>query len=244
MQILKPTRGIQLNRTHPLARGLMAYWLMNEGSGSKVFDFSGNGNTGTLQGDTHFVPGRFGSALYFDGTGDYVSCGHDSSLHIEKSITVSAWIKHNDWSSWNWVASIARKGDLKSSWELSIVNRKMGLEIWDNADSDRAEYDVQTFDDDKWYHFVGTYDKQYIRLFIDGVEKAAPVSRTSDIGQTGDANVDVTIAARQASGSRNYFPGSVDNVMIFSRALSASEISLLYREPFCMFDQDSKLKVS
>ena len=48
--IIKPGRDIQLNRAHPLARGLMGCWLFNEGTGDKVFDLSLNGNHGTLIG--------------------------------------------------------------------------------------------------------------------------------------------------------------------------------------------------
>jgi hypothetical protein len=47
MPILKPIRGLQLNKSHPLARGLVGCWLLNEGTGHKVFDLSGNSNTAT-----------------------------------------------------------------------------------------------------------------------------------------------------------------------------------------------------
>ncbi|MFB0523909.1 MAG: hypothetical protein ACETVZ_00085, partial [Phycisphaerae bacterium] len=67
MPILKPIRAIQLNKSHPFARGLIGYWIMNEGGGSKVFDLSGNDNTGTFVGNTAWAAGKFGSCLSFDG---------------------------------------------------------------------------------------------------------------------------------------------------------------------------------
>ena len=56
----KPYRGIQLNRQHPLARGLVGCWLVNEGTGDKVFDYSGNGNNGILTNmdEADWVSGR------------------------------------------------------------------------------------------------------------------------------------------------------------------------------------------
>jgi len=76
----KPMLGQQVDRSHPCAKGLVGFWLMNEGTGNRIQDLSGNRITGTLVADTHFVPGKFGSALGFDGTGDYVSIGQPQVL--------------------------------------------------------------------------------------------------------------------------------------------------------------------
>ena len=48
MPILKPIRGSHLNRSHPLAHGLVGCWLFNEATGKKLFDLSGNDNSGTF----------------------------------------------------------------------------------------------------------------------------------------------------------------------------------------------------
>ena len=110
MPVLKPIRGIRQNKSHPLARGLVGYWLLNEGTGEKAFDLSDNGNTGTLQGDTHFVPGKFGSALDLDGTGDYVSCGVASNFNITDQITMAAWVSVDDFSTDRWIGGVSAGG--------------------------------------------------------------------------------------------------------------------------------------
>jgi len=74
MPQLKPTRGIRLNKSHPLARGLVGCWLFNEGSGGQVYDLSGNGGDGTITGAV-WSAGKFGSALDFDGGTDVISVG-------------------------------------------------------------------------------------------------------------------------------------------------------------------------
>ena len=48
--IQKPPLGIQIDWSNPITKGLVGCWLFNEGSGDKVYDLSGNGNTGTLTG--------------------------------------------------------------------------------------------------------------------------------------------------------------------------------------------------
>ena len=72
--MLKPVLGSQLQLGHPLARGLAGCWLMNEGSGDKVSDLSGNDNTGTFQAGAAkpiWIPGNTGPAVRGDG-GDQI----------------------------------------------------------------------------------------------------------------------------------------------------------------------------
>jgi len=71
--ILKPRLFIKPNLGHPLARGLVGYWLMNEGSGNKVFDLSGNGNTGTFTNSVDLQPGESGPVLHANGVDELVS---------------------------------------------------------------------------------------------------------------------------------------------------------------------------
>ncbi len=68
--ILKPPKGILLNRNHLLARGLVACWLMNEGGGGRIMDLSGNGNTGTLTAGVAWM----GRGLRFAADGQVVQC--------------------------------------------------------------------------------------------------------------------------------------------------------------------------
>jgi len=73
--VLKPVRGIRLNKSHPLARGLVGYWLLNEGSGNKVFDLSGNGKTGTINGTITWVA-------------DYLNCPGSTGNNISIPVNV------------------------------------------------------------------------------------------------------------------------------------------------------------
>ncbi|MBU0598822.1 LamG domain-containing protein, partial [Patescibacteria group bacterium] len=97
---MKPLLGVQLNRSHPLAKGLVGCWVMNEGAGNKIYDLSGNGNDGSFPGGTAnplWKPGRTGPALKFDGVNDYVE--KTSFTQITSAITISAWIYPNTYGS-------------------------------------------------------------------------------------------------------------------------------------------------
>ncbi|MCX6013468.1 MAG: hypothetical protein NTV30_08710, partial [Chloroflexi bacterium] len=66
-------------------------WLFDEGSGNKVKDSSKNGNDGKLTG-TKWVDGKFGKALDFNGSSDYVEIPDSDSLDVTNSIAIVAWI--------------------------------------------------------------------------------------------------------------------------------------------------------
>ena len=90
--ILKPRPFRKPNLGHPLAKGLVGYWLMNEGTGNTVQDLSGNGHTGTFVNETVWDAGKFGSCLSFDGTDDYVNINSiKDTVQNDTEGTMSAW---------------------------------------------------------------------------------------------------------------------------------------------------------
>ncbi len=81
-----------------LTVGLVGYWNFDEGTGTTINDFSGNGNNGTLlNGGSAWTTGHFGSALYFPGTtgsgSTRVEIPNAASLQITSVITVAAWVR-------------------------------------------------------------------------------------------------------------------------------------------------------
>ena len=72
--------------------GLVAHWKLNEGSGATAEDSMGH-NDGTLNGSPSWVPGKFGNAVNFSGSADYVNIGDNSSLQTTGDLTISLWLK-------------------------------------------------------------------------------------------------------------------------------------------------------
>src|SRR5262249_32853026 len=73
--------------------GLVAAYGFEEPSGTTAVDSSGKGNTGTLvNGPTRTTSGKFGSALTFDGTNDYVNVPDSASLNLTNAVTMEAWV--------------------------------------------------------------------------------------------------------------------------------------------------------
>ncbi len=226
----KPMLGEQVNWIHPLSKGLVGLWLLNEGSGNKVFDLSGNGNIGTLQADTHFVPGKFGSALDFDGTGDYVDVGSISS--IPGAFSISLWAKRG---------TVVPANNVIVGWGGGGSNYA-GLMVYENGNvihsvdsgGTRGIWSGIWTDKSDFHHLVfvtdGIGENSAIRLYFDGVNKGDKSEEVSSFTAFRIAEL-IQLAARA-------FDGIIDHATIYNRALSASEIALLYREPFCMFEKD------
>lgn len=219
----KPMRGAQLNRTHPLAKGLVGCWLLNEATGETAFDLSGNGNNGTLENGVAWS----GGVLQFDGTDDCVDAGSGSSLDITDAITIEAWIYISSHKTEHVVLS-----KNYNAYEFSIKNTDE-IRLFLSS----TQYVITTatnLAEKTWYNVVGTYDSTtgIAKIYVDGREQTATDSASGGI--TSRPANKVYIGSR--AGSAIHFNGSIDSVRIYNRALSAEEVAWSYREPYAMFN--------
>ena len=229
MPVLKPVRGIRLNKSHPLARGLVGYWLLNEGSGNKVFDLSGNGNIGTFAGTApSWTSGKFGSAVLLPGDDEYIGATKITGL---TRFAISIWVKAaQDDPAATRIFFSNYDGTNRNEFGGSSTNNRLNLYItntlyyyWDGID----------WDDTHWHHLATTWDGTTAYLYFDGVQYSSTGS-----GDPSDNNTQgLTIGDRTSHPGAAIFSGLLDLPMIYNRALSPSEIALLYREPFCMFER-------
>ncbi len=191
----------------------------NEGQGTVAGDKSAYANDGTIYGAS-WGNGRYGKALSFvRSESDYVQCSNVSNLPTT-AISVNAWIKITTHASWlhivqhEWKASTGSWG----LWTNSLG--KIFFGIWDGSTQYTASFDgLQT---GVWYHIVGTYDGNTIRIYVDNIE-GTPETLP---GQTLDSAGDVRIGRSEGT---EYFDGMIDAVRIYSRALSQTEVESLYK---------------
>jgi len=226
----KPIRGYQLNRTHPLTRGLVFYGLMNEGSGSKINDSSGNQNTGTFYGNTNWVPGKFGPCLNFDGVTDYVDLGANPQFDYS-SMTVCVWFSFTTDIGSGAGSTLIHGGSSNTNfWEITA---RLGKIITAIATTGGQMRTANTYNNGQWHHICWIRGS---RPYIDGVLTSVDTYNTT-YAIEGNAK----ISRNNATMAWN---GLIDNVMIYDRALTAVEISQLYREPFSMFAKPPILAVT
>lgn len=194
----------------------------DEGFGTIAKDESGCGNDGTIYGAT-WVDGISGKALSFDGVDDYVDCWSDSSLNIADEITIEAWVKPRSLSNkYMCIAGKDRSGGPKyDSYSLKIMkNNNLAFELIIDGTDKRLETSLS---DEKWSHFVGTYDGLNMILYKNGLE----VNHVSVSGLiTTQPNTNFVIGTY--SNHDLFFNGIIDDVAIYSRALTPEEIEAHY----------------
>lgn len=196
--------------------GLVGYWNFNDGVGTKTGDISGNGNTGTISNAT-WTQGRFGKALYFGGTNSSVSTPYNSVFDLTNNITLSAWYKKDVGSGTNkW---LVHKATVNTSYAMFIEGGlKMRIEHPAMQDCITTEPSEGV-----WHHVVSTYDGVNMKVYVDGVLKQT-CAATGSINLTGGG---IEIGSFASTGYP--FKGVIDEVRIYNRALSASEITTLYK---------------
>jgi len=245
----KPSKGALINWAHPLSRGLVGYWPMNEGMGDKIYDFSGNKNTGTLMGMAHpstavsgWNPGKFGSALNFDSTNDYIVIGTNSIISASEG-SVSLWVKFNAISK-NEVlfisgAATADGINTVDSYRIRLDGATNKIYAgWITATEPDMSYSDSAMVINVWYHVVSVWglSANLVNLYIDG---KLQVEDDSFTGNNKNNWVNEIRIGRSMASATNVYPldGSIDGVRIDNQALSAAMALQLYKESFCIFNR-------
>lgn len=199
---------------------LAGWWKFDENTGSSTADSSGNGNTGTLVNTPTWVtPGRLGpAALQFSGASqESVTANSSTSLNSPVSaITISAWVNATDWSG---NRRILQKGNSDNQYRLLAENSLLKFHL-NGVDTLTATLPPTG----TWVHIAATWDGSVMILYTNGVQQASQ-GASGTIATTADV---FAIAKKNGSGvSGDYFNGSLDDVRLYNRALSSSEITAI-----------------
>lgn len=231
--------------------GLVAHFKFD----GNVLDTSGNGylaGDGQLVGDTHYVAGKSGHALDFDGDGDFIRAmvapnGYGGwipqVIPNSSAISISMWIKMDTYPTAD-TDFIAPSSWLPGDHSIEFHQYGFGYQTPFFIVAQGiylTEYPHQTITADKlsnWFHLAITYDavagKAY--MYIDGVAGAvAPITSGSfvNIGN-------YTIGGSTALNDR-YFDGQIDEVRIYDYALNSAEVQVIFHEFDDVSDQCGSL---
>ena len=221
-----------------LSDGLVGYWKMDEiATTSGAIDSSGNGNDGTYYGNASTTGGKFGNGGVFDGDGDKVDMGIDKNyINGVESASMSAWIKAESFSGNNVILGVAKNnsGVVNGSSRLTCFLGTVGAVQCGgrSADSDSYQYEetTSTLNTGEWYSIVGVidYKNDDIKIFVNGEEWATTGAVNFSQDTTSNTNSDGSSIGAEESSTSNPFEGQIDEVRIYNRALSKSEVKKLY----------------
>lgn len=198
-----------------------AAYAFSEGSGAGAADLSGNGNTATVLGATWLTSGRFTSGLSFDGVDDGVSLPVTESLALTDAFTIEGWIRLAPGSSsTRLIAQLPGSGG-DGLRVMGDGRLRFGVTLGGvNADASSPS----SLTPDTWIHVGASYDGAIVRLYVDGVQVATKAA-------TGALAGDQSMWIGRARGGDHPFMGAIDEIRIYRRALSASELWLDMHTP-------------
>ncbi len=199
------------------APGLVSAWHFNENTGSAAADAQGL-NNGVVSGAS-WVPGINGSALDFDGVAGQVLVPFSSTINnTTDQISLSCWFKMNqvgDYGAFLFTrVKYMLRLDAQGRVSFAIYNPDFKSVVMDYSD--------RILDTD-WHHAAATYDGAEMKIFIDGALKKT--TATTGNLQSSTSNLYI---GNQAS--LNFFPGILDEVLLYSRPLTVEEINTIYTE--------------
>jgi uncharacterized protein (TIGR02145 family) len=204
--------------------GLVGYWPFN----GNANDESGNGNNGTVNGATLTTDrfGNVGKAYSFDGVSD-INCGNSSTLNFSGDATITCWIKTSNSAL---TSPIAKYEPLIAGWELAIFPSG---KMWFGGRAPASTYvssdtTVTSINNNSWHFVVGQREGAVWKIYVDG-----QLSRSNNISSASFTNA-LNLRFGCLSNGNYRFTGQLDDIAIYNRALSQSEITSLYTSNSCI----------
>jgi hypothetical protein len=204
------------------ASGLVGYWPFDEGSGAATADLSGNNNTGSLvNGPTWLTNSscKVSNCLNFGVSGSEVTV--PNSVNLPSSFTFSQWIYTSNASGQVYTIGNAGGGN---GYRFGISTGKIGFLIGDTTYTESI-CGSNTVNDNKWHLITGVFNRvspYSFSCYIDGIFQSS-ISLPS--GYLSMSNAAPAFASPPCCV---HFTGYMDDIRIYSRALSATEIQNMY----------------
>jgi PKD repeat protein len=213
---LSAARSVTVANALPTG-GLVAAYGFNEGSGATAKDDSGNGNTGTIEGASWVAGGRYGKALSFNGVNSMVSIATSASLNLSKAMTLSAWVYPTATQSGRRTIILkeANAYSLYASSSAGPLRPAAGGTV--NGQGTYV-YGPSPNPVNAWTHLALTYDGATLRFYVNGTQVASQA-------RAGAFQINANVMRIGGTYiNSEFFKGLIDEVRIYNRALTQSEI--------------------
>lgn len=244
-----------LNKSHPLSQGLVGGWPLNEGGGQKAFDNYSN-SLGTLANGAAYTQSVKGNCVSFDGTDDNVnSMGQLTTFTYilnTQVFTMSLWAQlNNNTARQTYIATVstlvANKGFI-FLYETFGTGTGVKALRYVAANNGTAQIIAVSPDniitDTNWHHIVitGAGSGNTISFYVDGLQVTTTYTTSFSAFTGGNLTNKLQFATCPGGGALLPLNGKMNNIMIYNRTLSATEVRQLYTNPYQMFQGYKSLK--
>lgn len=204
-----------------LQRGLIAWWKLD----GNAKDSTPYGYNGTVTGTTSAADrkGKNPGALAFNGTSDQIVVSNFDPTVLTQaqygaSWTLSAWVKYTGSGAQSVI--LGKPGN--NAGLVVGANGHFDFQVRDSSVINHS-IDSGSADTTSWHHLVGTYAAGSLQFYMDG----QLVGTTSTPSMLAYGSV---LGIGSGGNSNWYFPGSIDDARVYNRALSAAEVTALYKQ--------------
>ena len=208
---------------------LVNHWKFDEGSSTTTYDSVTN-SAGYLTSGASFTSGKFGSAVNFDGSNDYV---YNAAYHISgryTQITMSAWVKFDSFpSSGNYESLVNPRYDGDAFLQVDSDGKAIFGGYFYNPSGEQRVVGTTTMVTGVWYHLIGTWSEysDKMHIYVNGtLETEKSMSSNGYYLRSGSS---YNYFGRDNNG--NYMDGLLDQVSIWSVVFTSAEIQTLFNSP-------------
>jgi hypothetical protein len=219
-----------------LSANAVAYWRLDDASGTSALDSSLNGNTGTLNGYpgsvAQWITGRLGGALNFNNDGstaEYVEVPDAPSLQFDqkKTFSIAAWVRGPASQVPGAGLVVKGGGALTAQYGLDVFNGAYRLYVR-NSSGNATTVVSAIAPNSRWQHLVATFDGigGSMNLYVNGTLAASGAAPSSLLANSSPLSV-----GSRYSGTTGYdlpFKGVIDDVRVYDKSLSATQAQQLY----------------
>jgi hypothetical protein len=201
------------------AAGPNLSYSFDNNTGTLATDYSGNSNNGTLTNGPAWTTGKYGMGLSFDGINDYVQVKNSSTLSLGSNGTLEAWVKVNTLGKWHGIiAKGSANSDPANSYAIEINNSNNFLCILGNGVTSRVLTSSSTVVAGQFYHIACAWNGTTIQMYVNGTQNASVAQAITPAVNTAPLSIG------QFGGNSDPTSGIIDEVRIYNRALSATEV--------------------
>ncbi len=201
--------------------GLVSWWRAE----NDATDFIG-GNNGVVHGGTVYGPGEVGQAFSFDGSSGYVEVPSNPNLKFTNAFTAEAWVNINTTSGTKTIVTKGLDAESPMDWLLTVNGGRLNADIYASGGWQGGDF-ATTLAVGVWNHVAMVYDgtslRGYVNGVLDGVMNISGPVRATDYALRIGAYAPVN-----GTASKNFFPGQIDELSVYNRALSSNEIATIY----------------
>ena len=220
--VVSPPAGVRLPTF--LEKGLLAYL---------PFDApAARGHTPAIKvkGVRHVKEGRRAGAYAFDGKRDYIEIAHEEKFNLPGEMTLCLWAKLSDWDhGGGLVCKGGGKPHQPGSFLVDVVSGTLRLTRWQAGGGFKSVMFTQPVPKDTWFHLAIVTSADRLAIYQNGESNTGP--RTPGPWHVNDEPI-LLGARHDDADARDYamtVTGTIDELLVYDRALSASEIKKLMR---------------